>query len=67
MTKRRRQSDDGESDRAVVKKGRIGPKRTLASLSDELIVRILSYLPVQDLLRMEGWDSLICPFAQACD
>ncbi|RVX66804.1 hypothetical protein B0A52_08997 [Exophiala mesophila] len=63
MTKRRRQSDDGESDRAVVKKGRIGPKRTLASLSDELIVRILSYLPVQDLLRMEGTSKRFQPLA----
>lgn len=57
MTKRRRPSDDVGSDGAAVKKSRIGPKRTLASLSDELVLRILSYLPVQDLLRIEGYVS----------
>jgi hypothetical protein len=53
MPKRRRLQDDEGADCVRWKRCRRGHKHGLLDLSDELIVRIVSFLSVADLLRIE--------------
>ncbi|KAJ9638609.1 hypothetical protein H2204_004085 [Knufia peltigerae] len=52
MAKRRR-VDDSNDTRPPVKRCRTGSKRNLLDISDEILLRVLSFLPTQDLLRTE--------------
>lgn len=53
MPKRARTESDDVVDRASVKKCRVGPRRSVSSLSDEILLRILSFLTFKDLLVAE--------------
>lgn len=53
MPKRARSDLDDGVDQTSVKKCRIGPKRSLSSLSDEILLRVLSFLTFKDLLVTE--------------
>ncbi|KAJ9601997.1 hypothetical protein H2200_013556 [Cladophialophora chaetospira] len=54
MPKRRRIESDGIAEHSSVKRGRNGPKHNLLEISDEILLRILKYLPTKDLLRAES-------------
>lgn len=54
MSKRKRGVDDGDGEHRAVKRIRTRPKHNLLEISDEVLLRILSYLPTSDLLRAEG-------------
>jgi hypothetical protein len=67
MPKRQRVGDFDEGHSSCApssKRARIGPRRNLLDISDEILLRILSYLPTQDLLRTERYEpetkTLIC-------
>jgi hypothetical protein len=51
---KRRRSDDNDDVRRSVKKSRTGSRRNLLDISDEILLRVLSFLPVKDLLRTES-------------
>ena len=53
MGKRRRE-DDKDDVRRSGKKSRIGSRRNLLDISDEILLRVLSFLPIKDLLRTES-------------
>lgn len=54
MVKRRREdADDDCVAHLALKRIRTGPRHSLSNLSDEIIIRILSFLTVKDLLRVE--------------
>ncbi len=53
MGKRRRPDDDDVVGRSV-KKSRTGSRRNLLDISDEILLRVLSFLPIKDLLRTES-------------
>jgi hypothetical protein len=53
MPKRRRLQDDEGADCIRRKRSRLGHKHGLSDMSDELVVRIVSFLSVADLLRIE--------------
>jgi hypothetical protein len=55
MPKRTRSESDDDDvvDQTSVKKCRIGPKRSLSGLSDEILLRILSFLTFKDLVIAE--------------
>ncbi|KIW13616.1 hypothetical protein PV08_08807 [Exophiala spinifera] len=50
---KRRRSDDSNDIRPTVKRCRTGSKRNLLDISDEILLRVLSFLPIKDLLRIE--------------
>ncbi|KEF51262.1 uncharacterized protein A1O9_12612 [Exophiala aquamarina CBS 119918] len=53
MPKRARTELDDAVDRNFVKKCRVGPRRSVSGLSDEILLRILSFLTFKDLLVAE--------------
>ncbi|KAH0828466.1 hypothetical protein FOPE_01559 [Fonsecaea pedrosoi] len=53
MPKRRRSNDDTGKQPAPAKRSRTGSKRHLLDISDEILLRILSFLPIKDLLKTE--------------
>ncbi|KIX99189.1 uncharacterized protein Z520_04765 [Fonsecaea multimorphosa CBS 102226] len=53
MPKRRRSEDDIGKQPAPAKRSRTGSKRNLLDISDEILLRILSFLPIKDLLKTE--------------
>ncbi|KIW28824.1 uncharacterized protein PV07_04690 [Cladophialophora immunda] len=53
MPKRRRSDEDTGKLPAPAKRSRTGSKRNLLDVSDEILLRILSFLPIKDLLRTE--------------
>ena len=53
MPKRTRSEYADVVNQTSAKKCRIGPKRSLSSLSDEILLRILSFLTFKDLLIAE--------------
>ncbi|OCT45530.1 F-box domain containing protein [Cladophialophora carrionii] len=53
MPKRRRSDEDVAGEYARAKRGRTGSRRNLLDISDEILLRILSYLPIRELLRTE--------------
>ncbi|EXJ61087.1 hypothetical protein A1O7_05240 [Cladophialophora yegresii CBS 114405] len=53
MPKRRRSDEDVGEDCARAKRSRTGSRRNLLDISDEILLRILSYLPPRELLRTE--------------
>lgn len=55
ISKRKRGADDGDREHRAVKRIRTHPKHNLLEISDEVLLRILSYLPTSDLLRAERW------------
>ncbi|EXJ65813.1 uncharacterized protein A1O5_11054 [Cladophialophora psammophila CBS 110553] len=53
MPKRRRCDEDPDKQPAPAKRSRTGSKRNLLDISDEILLRILSFLPIKDLLKTE--------------
>ncbi|OAP57856.1 hypothetical protein AYL99_08594 [Fonsecaea erecta] len=53
MPKRRRSDDDVGKQPTPTKRSRTGSKRSLLDISDEILLRILSFLPIKDLLKAE--------------
>ncbi|EXJ80056.1 hypothetical protein A1O3_08342 [Capronia epimyces CBS 606.96] len=51
MPKRRRNGTEG--NRTIVKRSRTGPARHLLDISDEILLRMLSFLAIKDLLNIE--------------
>ncbi|KAL2401688.1 hypothetical protein ABEF93_007900 [Exophiala dermatitidis] len=51
MPKRRR--NDNDEVQPTFKRSRTGPRRSLLDISDEILIRVLSFLTVQDLLKLE--------------
>ncbi|EXJ93287.1 hypothetical protein A1O1_01679 [Capronia coronata CBS 617.96] len=51
MPKRRR--DDAGEIRPPVKRSRTGSRRNLLDISDEILLRVLFFLPIRDLLKVE--------------
>jgi hypothetical protein len=53
MPKRRRSDEDAGGENVRAKRSRTGSRRNLLDISDEILLRILSYLPTRELLRAE--------------
>jgi len=53
MPKRARGELDDNVDQTPVKKCRVGPRRCVSSLSDEILLRVFSFLTFKDLLSAE--------------
>lgn len=59
MPKRRR--NDNDEVQPTFKRSRTGPRRSLLDISDEILIRVLSFLTVQDLLKLEWYPTYPTP------